>query len=230
MITKSGIAVTALVAGMAMTFTNGAAAEGGYVSLMGGYSTLDSTIKGERDDINDLTNAVTLKDSFIGGIALGYSFKDPWRIEAEATYQNFDIDQIRNDNAGSPGALGTFSNGSGDIDAIGLTANVFYDYKTSGTSLAPYIGLGLGAIYVEANNVQKTGRSTLNDSAVAPMALAMVGVGYDLTKEVNLNVGYRLQGIGVLSGSQTRANGTVINADTNYILIHSVTAGLRFSF
>ena len=224
MITKSGIAATALVAGMAMTFTNGAAAEGGYVSLMGGYSTLDSTIKGERDDINDLTNAVTLKDSFIGGIALGYSFKDPWRIEAEATYQNFDIDQIRNDQTG------VLANGNGDIDAIGLTANVFYDYKTSGTSLAPYIGLGLGAIYVEANSVQRPGRSTLNDSAVAPTALAMVGVGYDLTKEVNLNVGYRLQGIGVLSGSQTRANGTVINADTNYILIHSVTAGLRFSF
>ena len=224
MITKSGIAVTALAAAMVVAFTNGAAAEGGYVSLMGGYSTLDSTIKGERDDINDLTNAVTLKDSFIGGIALGYSFKDPWRIEAEATYQNFDIDQIRNDQTG------VLANGNGDIDAIGLTANVFYDYKTSGTSLAPYIGLGLGAIYVEANSVQRPGRSTLNDSAVAPTALAMVGVGYDLTKEVNLNVGYRLQGIGVLSGSQTRANGTVINADTNYILIHSVTAGLRFSF
>lgn len=224
MITKSGFAATALAAAMVVAFTNGAAAEGGYVSLLAGYSTLDSTIKGERDDINDLTNAVTLEDSFIGGIALGYSFKDPWRIEGELTYQNFDIDQIRNDQTG------VLANGNGDIDAIGLTANVFYDYQTSGSSLAPYIGLGLGAIYVDANSVQRPGRSTLNDSAVAPTALAMVGVGYDLTKEVNLNVGYRLQGIGVLSGSQTRTNGTTINADTNYILIHSVTAGLRFSF
>ena len=95
MINKSGIAATALVAGMVVVFANGAAAEGGYVSLMGGYTMLqDNTLSGERADKTLNIDAVKLDDSYIFGGAIGYSFKDPWRIEIEATYQNFDIDSI----------------------------------------------------------------------------------------------------------------------------------------
>ena len=224
MINKFGIATTALAAGMAFGFANAAAAEGMYGSLMGGYSFFqDSTLSGERDDLNNSTDAIKLDDSFIVGGAIGYSFKEPWRLEGEVTYQKFDVDQIIN-------TAGTFVTGNGDIGVIGFGVNGVYEYRQSGSSLTPYIGVGAGAIYADANNVQRPGRSTLNESAFAPTGQVLLGVDYDLDKSVALTAGYRLQGIGYLDGSNTRSNGSNISGDADFILIHNVTAGLRFKF
>jgi len=224
MINKFGIATTALAAGMAFGFANGAAAEGMYGSLMGGYSFFqDSTLSGERDDLNNSTDAIKLDDSFIVGGAIGYSFKEPWRVEGEVTYQKFDVDQIIN-------TAGVFVAGNGDISVIGFGVNGVYEYRQSGSSLTPYIGVGVGAIYADANDVQRPGRSTLNESAFAPTGQVLLGVDYDLDKSVALTAGYRFQAIGVLDGSQTRTNGTTINGESDFVFLHSVTAGIRFKF
>lgn len=150
MISKSGFVATALAAGMVLAFANGAMAEGGYVSVMGGYSVLqDNTLSGERDDKSLNIDAVKLDDSFIVGGAIGYSFKDPWRIEIEATYQNHDVDQILN------AANTALVSGNGDVDVISGLVNAIYEYRDSGSSWTPYIGAGIGIIYVNANDVQR---------------------------------------------------------------------------
>lgn len=224
MINKSCFAATALVAGMVVAFANGAAAEGGYVSLMGGYSLLnDSKIGAERDDLNTSVDAIELDNSFIFGGAIGYEFDGGFRVEGEVTYQSFDVDKLLNSTQVLVAA-------NGDIDVLGFGVNGFYDFKDSKSALTPYIGAGLGAVYADANSVNITGRSTLNDSTFAPTAAVMLGVSYDLDKSVALTAGYRLQGIGYLDGSNTRSNGSNISGDADFILIHNVTAGLRFKF
>ena len=225
MIRKSGIAATALAVGMVLAFANEAAAEGAYVSLMGGYSFLnDSTIGAERDDLNTSVDAITLEDSSaIFGGAIGYSFKEPWRVEVEATYQKYDVEQLLN-------SVKVLVAATGDVGVISASINGIYEYRQPDMPVTPYIGAGLGAIYADANDVKVTGRSTLNDSAYAPTAVLMLGVGYDLTEAVALTAGYRLQGIGYLDGSNTRSNGSKISGEADFLLVHSATAGLRFSF
>ena len=225
MFNKSGIAVTALVAGMVVAFANGAAAEGGYVSLMGGYTILqDNTLSGERADKTLNVDAVKLDDSFIGGIAIGYSFKDPWRVEVEATYQNFDIDSILNE------ANTALVPGNGDVDVVTGLVNAIYEHRDSGSSWTPYIGAGIGLVYVNANDVQRPGRSAQNDDGIAPTGVILLGVDYDLDENVALTAGYRFQGIVYASGDTTKVNGTTFSGDADAIFLHSVTAGLRFRF
>jgi len=223
--TKSGFAATALAAGLIVAFSNAAAAEGLYGSLMGGYSFLqDTTLGGERTDLNRNQDAVKLDNSYIFGGAIGYSFKDPWRVEGEVTYQKYDVDKIRNDDTG------VFQNGTGDVGVLSFGINGFYDFRQTGWSVVPYIGAGVGAVYADADDVQRPGRRTLNESAVAPTAVGLLGVSYDLSKSVVLTAGYRFQWIGVLDGSHLRGNGTTVNAEVDDVFIHSVTAGLRFNF
>ena len=225
MIRKSGIAATALAAGMVLAFANGAAAEGGYVSVMGGYSFLnDSTIGAERDDLSGSVDAITLEDSSaIFGGAIGYNFKGPWRVEVEATYQEYDVEQLLN-------SVKVLVPATGDVGVISAGINGIYDIKQSDMPVTPYIGAGVGAIYADANDVKVAGRSTLNDQAFAPTAVLMLGVGYDLTESVALTAGYRLQGIGYLDGSNTRSNGSNISGEADVLLVHTATAGLRFNF
>lgn len=221
---KSRFAATALAACFVVAFANAAAAEGMYASLLGGYSVLhDTTLSGERTDIGTEQDAVKLDNSYIFGGAIGYAYKSPWRAEGELTYQKYDIDQIRNDDTG------LFQTGSGDIGLLSFGINGYYDFK-SDLSWTPYVGLGVGAVYADANDIQRPGRSTLNESAIAPTGVALLGVSYGISESVALTAGYRLQWIGVLDGSQTRTNGTTIDAETENIFIHSVTAGLRFNF
>ena len=229
MIDKSGFAATALAASMVVAFANGAAAEGMYASFIGGYSALaDSGI-----DLNANTRQVTLHGSYVAGGAIGYNFKGPLRVEGEVTYQNYDVDEI-NAKAVFPivNPPGPFVDGNGDVDVLGFSINGIYDFKPYISTLIPYIGAGAGVIYAEANDVESTGRSILNESAVAPTALAMLGVGYNPDDSVTLTVGYRFQWVGVLDGSHIRTGGTEISADTDndQIFIHSFTVGLRFNF
>ncbi len=225
MITKSNFAVAALAAGMFVTFANPAAAEGGYVSAMGGYSRLhDSTLSGERDDLGVNIDSVKLdSSSFVGGAAVGYTFKDPWRLELEGSYQKYDVEQILN-------TAKVLVAASGDASVITGTVNGIYEFRQSDSSLTPYIGAGVGAVYVKANDITRAGRSTSSGSAVAPTGVAMLGVGYDVSENVTVTAGYRLQAIGVLSGDTTRSNGSTVDGEADAILLHSVIAGLRFNF
>jgi outer membrane autotransporter protein len=220
---KSKFSLVMLSAGAAVVFANAAMAEGMYGSLMGGASFLgDKKLSGERTDLSINQDAIELDNSYIFGGAIGYEFKEPWRIEGEVTYQNYDVDQIRNNS-------GVFETGNGDVGLLSFGVNGFYDFKKTGWSVVPYIGAGVGAVYAEANDVQRPGRSKLNESAFAPTGVAMLGLSYDVTPEVTLTTGYRMQLIGVLDGSHTTSSGAK-DAEIDSIFIHSITAGLRYNF
>ncbi len=239
MIKKSGFAATAVAAGMVVAFPNVAVAgshqSGGYLALMYGGSSLDdSTVDGQRTDLKVKKAAVELDDSDIWGVAIGHTFENPFRLEGEVTFQTFDVKKIGNDD--SPG---TMSTATGDIDVVGVTANVFYDYRTS-IGLTPFIGLGAGGVYAEANDVTRSGRSALNEAAVAPLYVGQVGVSYNLFDSIDLTAGYRFQMIHTLDGAKdghnnastdiTTATATTTKAETDDIYIHSLTVGLRYTF
>ena len=194
-----------------------------YTALSGGVAfPQDSTISG--DTTSSSQDAVRISDSsFIIAGAVDYEFASPWRIEAEVTYQNYDVDEIKNDDTG------VFESGSGDVDVLGFGINGYFDFQNK-TAFTPYLGAGIAAAYVSANDVQRPGRSTLNESAFAPMPQVMLGVVYQVTDALDLTFGYRLQGLVYLSGDHTRSNGTKVEGDVDAIFFHSVSAGLRFTF
>ena len=193
------------------------------MSLKGGYSILhDSTLGNEKDPTG--SSVLKLDNSHFLGGSLGYDFNGRWRAEAEVTHQIFSVDKV------SDNATGALVDGSGDITGLGLTLNGFYDFSSADSKFTPYIGAGVGAVYVDADDVTRPGRSTFNDTAYAPTGLAMIGISYDLTKSIPLTTGYRFQWVGVLNGDHTRSNGTQYSIETDHIFIHSVTAGLRFTF
>jgi OmpA-OmpF porin, OOP family len=182
----------------------------------------DSTLSGDTSAGSG--DAVRLEDpTFIVGGAIGYNYDSPWRVEGELTYQTYDVDAIKSDDTG------VFQSAAGDIDLFALGINGYYDFEND-SAFTPYLGAGLGAFYAMANDVQRPGRSTLDDSAFAPMAQGMLGISYALSDNADLTAGYRLQVLPSLSGEQTRTNGTTVGADVDTVLIHSGSIGLRFSF
>ena len=221
---KNVVAAFGVIGLMAIGGVSDAVAEGKYVSLQGGRTfLLDSTISGSRDDLGVTTDAVKLSDANIVSGAIGYSNKADWRFEGEATWQQFDVDQILD-------VTSNFVTGEGDIDVFGVGFNGFYEFRST-ASVTPYIGAGLGAVYLKANDVRSPGRSTSSEEAFAPRGQAMVGVDFDVSEDIALTLGYRLQGIGVISASHTKANGSSFDGQSeNIIYLHNVTAGLRFSF
>jgi len=222
---KSGIITTALAIGMFIVVANGAKAEGVYVAALGGYATLnDASIGAQRDDLSTSLDAITLEDSsaLFGG-SIGYNFDNGFRLEGEVTHQGYDVEKLLN-------AVKVLVTASGDVDVFSAGINAFYDIKLDDIPVTPYIGAGLGAVYLDANDVKVAGRSTLNEGAVAPTAAFMLGLGFDLTDSIMLSAGYRLQGIGYIDGSNTRKNGSSVSGEADAILIHSGTVGIRYGF
>lgn len=221
---RSSTRLAALIAvAIPVTFGQSAQAgeEGFYVGIMGGPTVLqNSTLSGEVGSTS--ADAITLDENAIVGASIGYDY-GAWRAEADFTYQHYDVDQIRDNVTG-------FADAAGDIDMYGLAINGYYDFHSSDLPVVPYIGLGLGAFYADAQDIQQAGRSKLSESAVAPLVQAMLGASYSLTDNISLTGGYRVQWVGVLGGSHTKSNGTTTNADVDPILMHSINVGLRFNF
>jgi len=88
-------------------------------------------------------NAVTYNIGYAAGVQIGYAFGGP-RLEFEVGYRNNPANTIATPD-------GTQS-ANGDLNAKDYMINVLYDFDT-GTKWVPYIGLGLGAATIQANNI-----------------------------------------------------------------------------
>jgi opacity protein-like surface antigen len=75
--------------------------------------------------------------------ALGSSFQNGGRVEAEWGYRSNSFDEFKVDGGGKVGLYG-------DISSHSLMGNAYYDISTEG-SFSPFIGAGLGFAYLEAD-------------------------------------------------------------------------------
>ncbi|MDD9986009.1 MAG: P44/Msp2 family outer membrane protein [Spirochaetaceae bacterium] len=103
------------------------------------------------------------------------------------------------------------------VTAIDLIAGVYYDIDT-GSQVVPYAGIGGGMSYVTV----KEG-NTKTVWAIAFQGAA--GIGYALTEDLSLTLGYRLAGTMDADFADEDGGGALKMA-----LGHNVELGIRYSF
>ena len=103
------------------------------------------------------------------------------------------------------------------VTAIDLIAGVYYDIDT-GSQVVPYAGIGGGM-----SNVTVKEGNTKTVWAIAFQGAA--GIGYAITEDLTLTLGYRLTGTTDVDFAEKDGGGTLKMA-----LGHTVELGIRYSF
>ncbi len=155
-----------------------------YIALRGGAVYADDTSFGALGTTIDNSYDV---GGYIDG-AVGYQFRNSGlRAEAEFGYLSSSVDS--HDIAGA----GTFDadQAQGDTSAIFGLASIYYDIPLN-APIKPFVGGGIGAADVSFEGHGTTPAGTvLDDSATAFAWHLTGGVGYDISENVALEVGYR---------------------------------------
>ncbi|MFB2898255.1 outer membrane protein [Aerosakkonemataceae cyanobacterium BLCC-F50] len=140
------------------------------------------------DTVSSVTEPSTIKTDtgFSVSGALGYKLRD-FRVEAEFTYGRNDAKEIELEN-------GTSTRIGGYFQTFAYMLNAYYDIPLT-RRIRPYIGGGLGAATFSAEDIVQANTPTLSGSNTAFAYQFKVGIGYQLTDNVNVFVGYRLLGI-----------------------------------
>ncbi len=187
-------------------------AEGLYLSTNVGATFLsdstvtDPTVPGVSLDFEHDTG-------FNVGLGLGYGFTNNFRLEGELSYQSNDLDQSS--------FLGVNVPLEGEINALALMLNGYYDIKTS-TAFTPFIMAGIGYAKVEIDdfNVPGSGISSVSEDDTVFAWQVGAGVGYAITEKTSLDLMYRY-----FATADPEYDTTESEFES-----HNVMLGLRFSF
>ena len=159
--------------------------------------------------------------------AIGMAFRDGYRLEFEVANQINDAENISATEIAS-GTRETVSISGVDASVTTFLANAYKDFNIA-EKLSAYVGAGVGLAYGDldgtsgsvtygATTVTWTDGSTYDDTVFAWQL--GTGLGYDLTKEITLDLGYRYLGTDDFSYKTVKVEyGS-----------HNVTAGIRYSF
>lgn len=143
--------------------------------------------------------------------ALGYDFGQ-FRVEGEVGYRKNDYDKV--------GASGQPKvNAGGDVTAWDLMVNGYFDIETK-TPFTPYIGGGIGGVFLDSSAVNAGGItiSSDNDSVFAYQVIA--GVAYTFSKVWMMQLEYRFLGT---------TDPTFGNTDSEY-MSNNLFIGIRYNF
>ncbi len=133
---------------------------------------------------------VDYDDDWMGGLLFGYSFANGLRPELSIAYRTNDVD-----GAFLPSGLLGLGGGEADVVngkevASSLFANLWWDLFPS-RFFHPYLGGGVGGLYVEAKDFGYDG-DELNDDSDAVFAYQLgAGLGFDLSPQWTLSIDYR---------------------------------------
>lgn len=169
-----GLAVATLAL-LAPVSSQAAAPAGFYVG-----GNLNMPFQRDADSaLSGVTNVIEYKTGWgLDGYG-GYAFGNGFRTEAELAYRHSEADDVTGTNSGATG---------GGIHNWGLMGNVLYDIET-GTRLTPYVGAGIGAASVSADNLRTINGAELDSrrmafayQGIAGVALGLEG-GWDFTAD-----------------------------------------------
>jgi len=174
-----------------------------------------------RDTENDNPSGsfnLGFQPGYQGSMTLGYrlapgSTLGKGRVELEVGYRQNKIDKI----AFSDGE----SSAAGKATVWDIMLNTFGEYS-NGTRWTPYAGVGIGAAIVSLKGVEVAGLPVVDDDDLVFAYQLGVGVGYSLSKAVELDLGYRF--FGTTNPGLKDANGA--SFDSEY-LAHNFQLGIR---
>ncbi len=162
------------------------AAEGFYIGAHGGAVFLedaDTTLSAPVTPITAVSFETEFDAGFLVGGVVGYSFNKVFRVEAEVSYRDNDLDEGT--------ALGISAPIEGDITALAGMANVYFDFRP-GKSWRPYFGGGIGVANLDLEFDSIAGIPfSFSDSDAVFAYQAMAGVEYKITPRLSLGAEYR---------------------------------------
>lgn len=133
----------------AVAFAAPAAAEYdiAYLGLRGSYVVTDaaSTQGSINFDYNE-----EYADGFAVGVFMGWVVDENFRLEIEGTYRSADLEEVtmlRDDLLAIP--PGTVVDVGGDAQAGAAMANLYYDLHFFDGAILPWIGAGVGGVFVD---------------------------------------------------------------------------------
>ncbi|MGA9377688.1 MAG: P44/Msp2 family outer membrane protein, partial [Phormidium sp.] len=142
-----------------------------------GFETVSSTV---------VSSEYKTDTGFSVSGALGYKLRDI-RVEAEFTYARNDAKE-REFNDGTSVRIG------GYFQTFAYMLNAYYDIPLT-KRFRPYIGGGLGAATFSAEDIVEVNTPRFSGSNTAFAYQFKAGIGYQVTDNVNVFIGYRLLGI-----------------------------------
>ncbi|WP_185961296.1 OmpA family protein [Telmatospirillum sp. J64-1] len=180
----SGILAASLVAGTAFAAQAQSLGEpvsiptGWYMGAQWGANWLRE--QDLRTPAGDLSTDYDLGWGVLGQV--GYDFGPlgfgRLRSEGELGWRQNGVDKLEGTSA------------SGDINALSLMANLYYDIPT-GTALTPYIGAGLGGVYVDVDGVSTPTLGPANHNSWKLGYQGIAGLAYALNENLSIKGDYR---------------------------------------
>lgn len=134
--------------------------------------------------------AVDYDDDWMGGLLFGYSFSNGLRPELSIAYHTNDVDGVLlpSDLLGLEGGDADVVNGK-EV-ASSLFANLWWDLFPS-RLFHPYLGGGVGGLYIEAKDFGYDGNQLNSDSDAVFAYQLGAGIGLDLSPQWTLSIDYR---------------------------------------
>lgn len=118
-----------------------------------------------------------------------------------------------------------FDGFSGDVETNIVTANYYYDFKTAGSGIMPYVGVGAGMASIDVSGTNASAADGDDDVAVY-QAMAGLGYAFENAPRTEMTVGYKY--LGAFSDPE------VLNSTTGTSEFeldgHSVEVGAKFRF
>lgn len=191
------------------------APSGLYLGAQAGMNWLDDA----SFNVPGLSNTVSFQGDWTGTIEGGYRFENGFRLGAEVGFGSHNVDGITGGPAGRTG-------GSGDIASLSVMAVAYYDFNPGG-KFRPYIGAGVGTLGHDLQSVGPAlGINQLFDSSDDKFAYQLsAGVGYAVTDNVELSVGYRY-----MAADDFQVTSAVRAPFSYDATSHSVLVGVRYVF
>jgi opacity protein-like surface antigen len=157
--------------------------------LVAGYTQADGLEK--SGPVPGKVNSSDINDTVAGlSLAAGYA-RGPLRAEIEYVWRyRFDIDVNLGDRANLPRY-------KSDVRTQTLMLNLYWDFYNR-SRFTPYLGAGAGYVHNEADSEERLHGSGVHDSSSedGDTWALMAGVGFDLSKRWQMDVGYRYQDLG----------------------------------
>ena len=183
------------------------------------------------DDDGDADEAFSVDGDDYGydfGGLVGYDF-GPFRMEAEASYREIDVDGV---NAGGPNVRTSFNrrqsgnfDAAGDINALSFMVNGLVDFGPD-DGLQGYAGGGVGVARTEFQaTVDRRDSGIADDSDTGFAWQVLAGVRAPLTRTIDAGLRYRLftaESVGVIDNDGIGLDGRLRS--------HSLLGTLTFNF
>lgn len=179
-----------------------------YGGLYGGLSLLEDA------DTGPGTPDAKFDPGFAVGGTFGARIVDAFtaRVELDVSYRRHEVDEVGN------------ASGDGDANAVGLLANFWLDLINR-SSFTPYVGGGLGAAYINFNDIEAGGVEVVDDDDWVFAWQLGGGVGWEVTPNVTIGLDYRWFATAAPNFEDSAGN----DFDSEYSS-HNILASVRYGF